>query len=166
MSDDADKCNHPLPDGGTCDNPATDGDTCWIPSHGGDAENGHRPTKFTQEKADRAKDAARKGMSKAGCARSVGVDKATLQRWLDKHDGFRNAFTRARSEGEEKLVTGPLYDREDEPDMDGQHARFLLSTSFEYVKTEKQEVEDVSEGENGFGTNIIVSGEYAPEQLD
>jgi hypothetical protein len=29
--------------------------------------------------------------------------------------------------------------------MDGQHARFLLSSSFEYVKTEKQELENTGD---------------------
>jgi hypothetical protein len=82
------------------------------------------------------------GMSKAGCARLAGVDKASFQRYLDAHPDFRNAFTRARAQGEQRLIEGPLINDDDPttPDIDGQHARFLLSTSFDYIKTEKQDV--------------------------
>ena len=169
MSDDADKCNHPLPGGGTCDNPATDGDTCWIPSHGGDADTTpHRPDKFNDDRAERAIEAAREGFSKAGCARAAGVSHTALERWLDsnpEYDGgyFRAAFTRARHQGERKLVKGPLVnDPMEDREVDGQHARFLLSTSFDYVKTEKRELEDVSDGD-GFGTTVVLDSEYVDE---
>jgi len=160
-----DICGHPTADGDPCQNPASDGDSCWIPAHGGSADAGHRQSKFNDERAEKAKAAARKGMSKSGCARAAGVELPTLNRWLNEHEGFRSAFTRARHEGEQRLVTGPLFNDEMEArEMDGQHARFLLSTSFDYVKTEKKELEDVTEGSDGFGTTIVLDSEYVDDE--
>jgi len=162
-------CRHETTSGGACQNPTTeDGDPgrCWIPSHNdADAENPTgRHSKFTAERAEEVKQAARQGMSKAGCARAAGVGEATLQRWLEDNDEFRSGFTRARSEGEQKLVTGPLFsDEEASREMDGQHARFLLSTSFDYQKTEKKELEDVTEGDGGFGPTIVLDSEYVED---
>jgi hypothetical protein len=139
----SDECGASTADGSACELPGSYPDgRCYHHTDEANTDSGGRPTKFTDDRAERAKDAAREGMSKAGCARAAGVGKATLERWLNERDKFRNAFTRARHEGEQKLVTGPLIDDPDDPvDIDGQHARFLLSTSFDYVKTEKQEVE-------------------------
>jgi hypothetical protein len=164
----SDECGASTADGSACELPGSYPDgRCYHHTDEADADSGGRPTKFTDDRAERAKDAAQEGMSKAGCARAAGVGKATLERWLNERDNFRNAFTRARHEGEQKLVTGPLYDDPDDPvDIDGQHARFLLSTSFDYVKTEKQEVEDVTDDGFGSGTEIIISGEYNPNDVD
>jgi len=169
MSDDV--CGHPTEggDGPPCQNPAGENGRCWIPSHTDpDAEN-PQGRDFAIKEADHETilSAARDGFSKAGCARAAGVGEASLQRYLDAHDDFRSAFMRARHDGERTLLKGPLVEREDEREsIDGQHARFLLSTSFDYQKTEKRELKDVTEGEGGFGTNIIVSGEYDPEDGD
>lgn len=157
MSDDI--CGHPTQggDGPPCQNPATDEGHCWLDAHGGDTEVGRD---FTLSPADHDDilNAARGGMSKSGCARAAGVAKSQLDRYLDAHDEFRAAFTRARHEGERKLVRGPLWNEEDElREMDGQHARFLLSTSFDYVKTEKKELEH--SGEGGGGIVIDMSGD-------
>jgi len=165
MTDDT--CGHPTADGSPCQNPPTGGDSCWIPSHGGSANAGHRQSKFNDERAEKAKEAARQGMSKAGCARAAGVDRHTLERWLSEREGFRTAFMRARHEGEHRLVTEALWNDENaEREIDGQHARFLLSTSFDYVKTEKTEVEDVTEDGFGSGTEIVVTGKYDPNDVD
>lgn len=140
---DTDRCGHPTGDGGTCQNPATEDGHCWIDSHGGDVTPG-RSSKYTEQRARDAITAARRGKSKAGCARSAGVDKATLHRWLERDDlvydgrDFRNAFRQARAEGEDRLIEGGLSE---ESNMDSQMARFLLSTSHNYIKTEKREVE-------------------------
>jgi len=169
MTDDV--CGHPTEggDGPPCQNPAGENGRCWIPSHTDpDAEN-PQGRDFAIKEADHETilSAARDGFSKAGCARAAGVGEASLQRYLDAHDDFRSAFMRARHDGERTLLKGPLVEREDEREsIDGQHARFLLSTSFDYQKTEKRELADVTEGEGGFGTNIIVSGEYDPEDGD
>ena len=144
MSDDKEICGHPTADGSPCQHPPSEGDSCWIDSHGGSASVG-RDFAIDESDHDAILDAAEKGISKAGCARAAGVDKASLLRYVEAHDEFRTAFTRARARGEQRLATGPLVNREDEPDMDGQHARFLLSTSFNYIKTEKREVENTGD---------------------
>jgi len=68
---------------------------------------------------------------------------------------------RARYEGEQKLVKGALFkdkNREDPyREMDGQHARFLLSTSFDYKKTEKKEMEH--SGPDGEPLNVTIERE-------
>jgi hypothetical protein len=155
MSDDV--CGHPTQggDGPPCQNPPGENGRCHIPSHNDpDAENPQgRDWAIDESDHETILSAAQDGFSKAGCARAAGVGEASLQRYLDAHDDFRSAFMRARHQGERTLVKGPLVDHPDAPnggpEIDGQHARFLLSTSFDYKKTEKQEVEDVTEG--GFG---------------
>jgi hypothetical protein len=82
-------------------------------------------------------EAAETGMSKAGCARAAGVDKASLLRYLDAHEDFRTAFERARARGESELIHGGLRDE----DVDTSMAKFLLASSFDYKKTERREVE-------------------------
>jgi hypothetical protein len=169
--DEADVCGHPTAggDGPPCQNPPGDNGRCHIPTHNDpDAEN-PQGRKFAIDESDHEDilEAASMGASKAGCARAAGVDKASLLRYLDAHEEFRTAFTQARATGEQRLLKGPLWNEEDAPrEMDGQHARFLLSTSFGYKKTEKQEVEDVTEGGFGGGTEIVVTGEYDPNPDD
>lgn len=107
-----------------------------------------RPDKFTDDRAADAIEAARNGFSKAGCARAAGVTPQTINNWLDRNPDYKDgkffeAFMRARHKGERQLVTGPLYDDADEQHkrtVNGQHARFLLSTSFDYIKTERTEL--------------------------
>jgi hypothetical protein len=138
MTDD-DVCGAECVDGTTCQHPAG---SCPVPSHSdSNAENPHgRPSKYTEDRADAAIDAARDGASKTGCARAAGVDRATLNRWLDARDGFRTAFARARGEGERRLIRDGLGE-----EVSPQMAKFLLATSYGYTKTEKREIEgDVS----------------------
>jgi hypothetical protein len=158
MTDDV--CGHPTEggDGPPCQNPPGENGRCYIPAHNGDDADppGGRNWALDESDHDDILEAARMGASKAGCARAAGVGEATLQRYLDAHDAFRSAFTRARAQGERELITGPLYnsDDDDDPDMDGQHARFLLSTSFEYTKTEKKEVEHSGDDENPLSVTV------------
>ena len=174
-----DECGYPTEggDGPPCQNPAGENGRCHIPSHNpdGDTDNPGRPSKYTDERARQAIDAASDGFSKAGCARAAGVGEQTLLDWLNEDhvvDGedFSEAFMRARHKGERTLVKGPLVDHGDAPgggpEIDGQHARFLLSTSFDYQKTKKQEIEDVTEDGFGGGTEIVVTGEYDPNPDD
>jgi len=105
-----------------------------------------RPSKFGDEKACTAIEAAKEGKSKAGCARAVGVDKSTLHYWLEQSYTFRdstgqerrfsNAYMRARAEGESKLIQGGLKD----DGIDTSMAKFLLATSFSYKNTESREI--------------------------
>lgn len=142
MSDEI--CGHPTQsgDGPPCQNPAGENGKCYIPAHNGEDEPAPQGRDFAIDESDHDDilSAAEKGVSKAGCARAAGVGEASLQRYLEAHDAFRSDFARARARGEQRLATGPLMNDEDGPDMDGQHARFLLSTSFEYAKTERKEL--------------------------
>lgn len=62
---------------------------------------------------------------------------------------FLQAFMRARSAGEQRLIQGGLAD----PNVNSQMAKFLLSTSFDYVKTERREVT----GEGGGAVEVTVN---------
>jgi len=143
-------CDHPTAEDTPCQLPAGDNGRCWLPSHnpdGGGADSHGRDFAISESDHDAILDAARNGMSKAGCARAAGCDKASLLRYLESHESFRTAFKRARFEGEKRLIAGPLQSHEDSPEeWDSQHARFLLSTSFDYVKTEKRELEHSGKG--------------------
>jgi len=138
-----DICGAETADGTPCQHPATNDNSCWIDSHGGDTAVG-RDFRIGPDDHEDILQAAREGMSKAGCARAAGVSKQNLQRYLDADENteFRDAFLRARHVGERKLIRAPLQnDPADPVEIDGQHARFLLSTSFDYVKTERRELE-------------------------
>jgi hypothetical protein len=155
MTDTDDICGHPTTDGGRCQNPVTEGDSCWIDSHGGDVDGHGRPSKFTEQRAERAIDAAREGKSKRGCARAAGVSKSTFDDWLDENPpleggDFRPAFRRARAEGESTLIDGGLRD----DDVNTSMAKFLLASSFDYQKSEKREV-DASHEHTGEGGGPI-----------
>lgn len=157
MTDD-DICGHPTQggDGPPCQHPASEGNSCWIEAHGGSSETG-RDFALDESDHETVLEAARTGASKSGCARAAGVDRASLDRYLDAHEDFRAAFERARARGEQRLIADGLRD----PDTDSSMAKFLLSTSFDYVKTEKREhstpegqgplmvIESNSEGEEG-----------------
>lgn len=144
-----DNCGAATTTGEPCRNPAGENGRCWIPSHNDpDAQNpGGRPSKFDDERARAAIEAAREGLSRAGCERAAGVGDGTLANWLDQNptftgaDGqereFFRAFRRARREGESTLIRDGLRDA----DTDSSMAKFLLSTSFDYVKTERREHE-------------------------
>jgi hypothetical protein len=162
MSDD-DVCGHPTQggEGPPCQHPTTDdgdADRCWIPDHNDadvDTEAGGREFSIDETDHDDILEAARMGASQAGCARAAGVDEKNLRRYLDAHEDFRRAFTQARAEGEQRLLKGPLFNDEDAArEMDGQHARFLLSTSFDYKKTEKKELEHSNDEDGAF--NVVV----------
>ena len=158
MTDDV--CGHPTEggDGPPCQNPAGENGRCYIPAHNGDddtpAPQG-RKWSIDESDHDDILNAARMGASQAGCARAAGVDEKVLRRYLDAHDTFRRDFAQARARGEQRLLEGPLFESaEGERDMDGQHARFLLSTSFGYQKTEKREVEHSGDDQNPLSVTV------------
>ena len=144
-----DVCGHPTEggDGPPCELPASKSDgRCHHHTETDERANGGREWTINESDHEEILTAAREGFSKAGCARAVGVDEKTLRRYVDAHDDFRRDFMRARHKGERTLLKGPLVEREGEPEsIDGQHARFLLSTSFDYQKTEKKELEHSGE---------------------
>lgn len=161
-NNDDEVCGWPTTNNTACQNPATEPTgRCWINTHGNtEAENPHgRPSKFSDQRARDAIQAARESKSKAGCARAAGVAPNTLETWLQENpvyqdnDGeqmdFLQAFMRARSAGEQRLIQGGLAD----PNVNSQMAKFLLSTSFDYVKTERREVT----GEGGGAVEVTVN---------
>lgn len=131
-----DLCGEETTSGEPCKNPA---ESCpW--NHGGDNPNGDKP-EFGDEQKEAAINAAKRGVSQAGCARATGFDESTLRDHLKKDSDFARDFTIARSEGEQKIVQGGMY-RET---VNSSFAKFLLSTSFDYVKTERRELEHSGE---------------------
>lgn len=148
------QCNATKADGEPCTYPAKYEDgRCGIHTDVSESGGPGRPSEFTEAKAQDAIEAAERGKSKAGCARSAGIGKATLERWLEEHGDFRNAFTHARGKGEDRLLEGGLYD----PDVDSSMAKFLLASSFDYVKAEKRE--HTGEG----GGSIVIHTEAQDE---
>lgn len=151
-----------------CKNPTSDdGDPerCWIPSHNDpDADNPHgRDFAISEADHEDILQAAREGFSKSGCARAAGVSHTELRRYLDAHDDFRSTFMRARHNGERELLREALYEQEDAPrQMDGQHARFILSTSFDYKKTERKEVT----GPDGEAVDVEVSSDVVTWEVE
>lgn len=125
-------CGEETSKGTPCKNPA---DSCpWDHENGNDTG---RTSLFNEETKNACLEAARKGKSQAGCARAAGVDEKTLRGWLNEYEQFSRAFARARAEGEDKLIDGGMHN----PDVDSSFAKFLLASSFGYVKTEKREIE-------------------------
>lgn len=177
MTDDT--CGAPTQggDGPPCQNPTSrsrDPTRCWIPSHNDpEAENPQgSPSTFCDEDARIAVEAARKGKSESGVEREVGVGEGTIfgkGGWLDQEhtytdvkgnerDFFRS-LRRARSTGEDGWIEEGRGE-----DGDSSFAKFMLSTSYEYVKTEKQELEDVTDGSDGFGTTVVLDSEYVDDE--
>ena len=102
-----------------------------------------RPSKFNEERRDAILEAARRGTTVEGCARAAGIHHSTLYDWLDEFSDFSEAFNRARAEGEQRLVEEVAIE----------DPKFILERSFDYVKTERREVDmdashsfDASEG--------------------
>ncbi|QLH78684.1 hypothetical protein HZS55_15920 [Halosimplex rubrum] len=159
MTDD-EICGETKNDGDPCEyTPKYDDGKCGIHTECTDTDDGGRPSKFTDERARDAVEAAREGLSKAGCERAAGVGDGTLSNWLEQNPTFEDedgevreffrAFRRARRTGESELVRGGLHDDE----VDTSMAKFLLASSFDYKKTEQREVT----GEGGGPVQVEVS---------
>lgn len=163
MSND-EQCGETKNDGEPCTYPAKHEDgKCGVHTGCTDTDPGGRPSKFNDRRAQLAIGAAKEKKSEAGCARAAGVDENCIGRWKDANpsftdeDGtekeFREAFTRARATGESKLIHGGLHN----PNVDASFAKFLLASSFDYVKEEKQEVEHT--GEDGGPIEVNIGGD-------
>lgn len=150
-----DNCGWPTAEGHACEHPATDDKTgrCW--QHCDDAKKGGRPSKFNDERAREVIQAAKECKSIRGCGRAAGVVKGTVINWLSQNPEYETqtgefreflpAFMRARAEAETLLTRGPLT-RPDE--IDGQHARFLLKTSFGYQDSLELLIDDFESGKS------------------
>lgn len=158
MSDE--RCGWELDDGTGCDHPPTeDNGRCW--QHADEDKNQGRPTKFNDERAREAVEAARECKSIAGCGRACGVVPNTMENWLRQNpvftdaDGternFLQAFLRARAQGESVLTNDALKNPDE---IDGPHARFLLKTSFGYQDVDRLEIDDVSDEDDEENVNV------------
>ena len=160
MSDDADRCGAPTSKGGACQNPA---ESC--PWHNtDDPPDTGRDFTIDESDHDDILEAARLGTSKAGCARAAGVDERNLRRYLDANDEFRREFAQARAKGEQRLLDGALFhDENADRHMNGQHARFILSTSFDYIKTERTELTGEDGGAIEVDSDVVTVTDTADE---
>lgn len=149
MSDE--QCGEIKGDGEPCDYDAKYADgKCGIHSDiNGDTQG--QPTKFTADRAQAAIEAAREGKSKRGCERAAGVAEGTIGNWEEQGHTFTDengrtasffhSFAQARARGESRCIENAR--REDgEPSFE----KFMLASSFDYKKTEKQETEHTGEG--------------------
>lgn len=107
----------------------TSGDPCQItgdcPHHG----NSNGWPGLLERREEDLLEAARRGKSKVGCARSAGVGESTLYEWLDRFPKFSEGFMRARAEGEDRLVDA-VADKD---------PKFILERSYGYTK--RQEID-------------------------
>ena len=90
-----------------------------------------RPSKFTEDRCEDILEAARRGTTVEGCARAAGIGVSTLYDWLDDFSEFSESFNRARAKGEQRLVEEVAIE----------DPKFILERSYDYVKTEKREVD-------------------------
>ena len=155
-------CGEIKGNGEPCENPVKYADgKCGIHSEiNGDTQG--RPTKFSDKRARQALNAARIGKSKRGCERAAGVGEGTIDRWLEADrefegddgliDSFAQAFAQARAKGETQCIRNARRE-------DGNPAfeKYLLSSSFGYKKTEKQEHEHA--GEDGGPIEVVIGGD-------
>lgn len=167
----SDECGEFKNDGELCTYPSKYPDgRCGIHTEHTDIDPGGRPTKFNDERAQDAIHAALEGKSEAGCARAAGVQPSTIANWKDSdpsfedgngtQKGFLEAFTRARAKGESELIHGGMRD----PDVDSSFAKFLLASSFDYVKEEKREVD--MDANHSFDAQEGVSAEFVTFERD
>lgn len=146
-----------------CGETKGDGEPCDYEAKYADGKCGHhsihtekgRPTKFTDERAQLAIEAAREGKSVAGCERAAGVGEGTVGNWLEQGHTFKTehgkladffrAFARARATGESECIRNARSEYGN-PSFE----KYMLSSSFDYKKTEQTELT----GEDG-GSIII-----------
>jgi hypothetical protein len=154
-------CGWPTTSDGECQNPAGDDGTCWIPTHGDeDGENPHgRPSKFEDVREDLI-EAADGYLNHRQVANKGGVSKSTLYEYLGEHDDFSDAFKRARARAAERLVADAL---DPQSEIDISFARFLLERSFQFIKTEKREVEHSTDGPMSFTIDWVADGDDGDE---
>ena len=158
MSDE--KCGVEQGNGKLCDNPIKYADgKCGVHTDVTDSSPG-RPTKFNDERARLAIEAALEGKSVAGCERAAGVGQKTVGGWLEQNHTFETgegliadfsqAFAQARAGGESRCIENARRE-----DGDASFEKFMLASSYDYKKTEQREVT----GEGGGPVSITFDEE-------
>jgi len=151
-----DTCGYPTDggDGPPCELPGSYADgRCHHHTGAEDTDSGGREWAIDADDHDAILAAARDGLSKSGCARAAGASLTALRRYLDEHDDFRRTFAQARAQGEQRLARDGLVD----PDVDTSMAKFLLSTSYDYVNTEKKEI--TGGDEDDAPVEVVIGGD-------
>ncbi|ELZ05581.1 hypothetical protein [Natrialba aegyptia] len=133
MTDD-ELCGADTNDDGTCKNPGTRSDgRCH--HHTEIEEERRRPQEGRpselEDNWEACIEAAERGLTYEGIARVAGVGVSTLREWRNDNDEFHAELEKARSRGEQQLVERVAEDRPE----------FILERSYDYVKTERHEVE-------------------------
>lgn len=129
--DETDKCGYIKEDDEPCQLPGSRDDGRCHHHTDDTVTDGGRPSKFNEERKQRLLEAAEAGMTIDGCARSAGIGVSTLYDWFDKYPDFSEAFNRARAKGEMELVE----------EVSQRNPQFILERSYDYVKTERREIE-------------------------
>jgi len=182
MSDEQEQCGAIKGNGEPCDyEPKYADGKCG--HHSSETEKG-RPTKFNDDRAHLAIEAALDGKSEAGCERAAGIGQGTLAgegAWLDQGHmyetesgllaNFSQAFAQARAEGEDGWI-----DEGRGKDGNSPFAKFMLASSYDYKKTEQREHNvdmdadhtfDAAEGVSAtFVTYSAVDGDAPEEDAD
>jgi transposase-like protein len=118
-------------DGSPCQRPASRPDgRCHTHTEVGEQSEPGRPSKLADHWDDILA-GARQGMTIEGCARVAGVARETLWNWRQKHPEFAAEFRRARAHGELQHLQS----------VGDCGSRFILERSFNYVKTERREID-------------------------
>lgn len=117
---------------------------------GEDDGNARGRNKQLEEHREAILEAAEKGMTYEGIARVAGVGVSTLREWRNDHPEFNADLERRRAVGESKLIERVAENRPE----------FILERSYDYVKTEKHEVEsDNTHRIEGDGFTVEFAGE-------
>jgi hypothetical protein len=118
-------------DGEPCERHASRPDgRCHTHTEVGEQSEPGRPSKL-DDHWDDILTGARQGMTKEGCARLAGVTPQTLRNWREENPEFASEFRRARARGELDHLQS----------VNDKGSQFILERSFDYVKTERREIE-------------------------
>lgn len=135
MTDETEPCGYVKGDGEPCELPGSRSDgRCH---HHTDIDEKRRPggrPRMLEEDDDlygKIMDAAERGLTYEGIARVAGIGLSTLNDWRDEYAEFASDLERKRAVGEQKLVERVAEDRPE----------FILERSYDYIKTEKREIE-------------------------
>jgi transposase-like protein len=146
--DDTELCGWETQEGEPCQNAVSGDDgTCYLPSHGDpDAEDPVGRDSLLPDRRAEILEAAERGLTLEGIARTAGVGVSTLRDWRNNREGFAAELRRARARGEAELV-------------DEASPEFILERSYDYVKKEEVELS----GDVGLGDAL---SEEEKEMLD
>jgi|AKVG01.1.fsa_nt_gi hypothetical protein len=147
-----DTCGHITNDGTRCQKSGNKKDgKCYIHSDHEEVNMG-APSKFDDAKDDLLSNAEEYITTKQ-VAQGAGVSKQTLYNYIQMHDDFAEEFRRRRSQASQNLIQDALTG-----EVDSSFAKFLLQTSFDFIKTEEKLV-DENHSKDNFDDGFTVDWE-------